>query len=73
MEGSFHPVQGLKPLPFPRPAHRDPLSYEAQVKGVHGLGPFQHDVVGHVHDVVDGPHARGEEGPLHPEGAWGHP
>ena len=36
------------------------------VEGVQRLAPFQHDVVGHVDDVVDGPHAGIGEPPLHP-------
>ena len=35
--------------------------YIAVIKGVHGLAVFQHDVVGDVHDVVDGTHAVGAQ------------
>jgi hypothetical protein len=73
VEGPLHPVQGAKPLPLPGPAHQDPLPHEAEVKGVHGLGPLQHHVVGDVHDVADGAHAGGEEGPLQGDGAWPYP
>ena len=40
----------------------------SQVKGVHGLAVFQHDVVGNVHDVVDGAHAHGAQPLPHPLG-----
>ena len=33
---------------------------------MHGLARFQHDEVGDVHDVVDGPHARAVEVFAHP-------
>ena len=41
----------------------------AVVKGVHGLAVLQHDVVGDVHNVVDGPHTVGPETGAHPLGA----
>ena len=36
------------------------------VEGVQGLPQFEHDVVGDVHDVGDGPHAGQGHAPLHP-------
>ena len=35
-----------------------PPSTQREVEGVHGLAVFQHHIVGDVHDVVDGAHAR---------------
>ena len=53
-------VQGLDEI-SPSRAVRTmivPPSTQGEVKGVHRLAILQHDVVGDVHDVVDGPHAR---------------
>jgi hypothetical protein len=38
---------------------------------VHGLAVFHHDVVGDVHDVVDGAHAAGAYALPHPLGGGG--
>ena len=43
----------------------------AVVEGVHGLAVLQHDVVGDVHDVVDGPHSHGAKPLPHPLGGGG--
>ena len=51
--------QGLAVLGFP---HHDLAGGNiAVIKGVHGLAVFQHDVVGDVHDVIDGTHAVGAQ------------
>ena len=39
------------------------------VKGMHGLAVLQHDIVGNIHNVVDGPDAVGTEPLAHPLGA----
>ena len=39
---------------------------EVVVEGVKGLARLEHDVVGHVDDVVDGAHAGADEALLHP-------
>ena len=39
-----------------------------EVKGMHGLAILQHDVVGDVHDVVDGTDAGGAQTVTHPAG-----
>ena len=41
---------------------------EGEVKGVHGLAVLHHDVVGDVHQVVDGAHAHGADALAHPLG-----
>jgi len=38
----------------------------AIVKGVQRLAPLEHDIIGNVDDVVDGPHPRQEQTTLHP-------
>ena len=38
------------------------------IEGVHGLRQLGHDVIGHVHDVVDGVQADGGEPALQPQG-----
>ena len=45
-----------------------PLHQHVVVEGVQRLAPFEHDVVGDVHDVVDRPHAGVGQPPLHPAG-----
>ena len=40
----------------------------AQVKSVHGLAVFQHDIVGDVYQIVDGTHAAGTKPLPHPAG-----
>ena len=62
-------VQGGELLAVLRPADDDLAALHiAVVKGVHGLAVFQHDVVGDVHDVVDGPHPGGPQPLPHPQG-----
>ena len=43
----------------------------AVVEGVHGLAILQHNVVGNVHDVVDGAHAHAAQPLPHPLGGGG--
>ena len=65
-------VQGLDDLALPGGADHDPAAVHAgEVKGVHGLAVLQHDVVGDVHDVVDGAHAGGAQPLSHPQGGGG--
>ena len=48
-------VQGLDGLALPGGADHDLAAlHAAEVKGVHGLAVFQHDIVGDIHNVVDG-------------------
>ena len=62
-------VQGGESLAVFCTADDDPSAlYIAVVKGVHGLAILQHDVVGDVHDVVDGTHAHGPQPLAHPQG-----
>src|SRR5439155_6756685 len=42
------------------------LYQEVVIKCMKRLAPFEHDIVGDVHNVVDGPHARISQPPLHP-------
>ena len=52
-------VQGGQLLALLRPADDDSAALHiAVVEGVHGLAVLQHDVVGDIHDVVDGAHAQ---------------
>ena len=61
--------QGLAVLGFP---HHDLAGRNiAVIKGVHGLTVFQHDVVGDVHDVIDGTHAVGAQTAAQPLGGGG--
>ena len=65
-------VQGGQLLAVLRPADNDlPALDVAVVEGVHGLAVLQHDVVGDVHDVVDGPHAHAPQPLPHPLGGGG--
>ncbi|MPM48654.1 hypothetical protein SDC9_95380 [bioreactor metagenome] len=48
-------VQSLNGLALPGGADDDfSALHTGEVEGVHGLAVFQHDVVGDIHDVVDG-------------------
>ena len=49
------------------------MLYKAQVKGVHGLAVFEHDIVGDVYNVVDGAHAHHAQALPHPAGRGLHP
>ena len=63
-------VQGGELLALLRPADHDLAALHiAVVEGMHGLAVLQHDVVGDVHDVVDGAHAHGPQPLPHP--LWG--
>ena len=65
-------VQGGELLALLSPAHDDLAALHiAVVKGVHGLAVLQHDVVGDVHDVVDGAYAHGAQPLAHPLGGGG--
>ena len=60
-------VQRGQLFALPRAAHDDGLvAHLGKVEGVHGLARLQHDEVGDVDDVVDGPHARAVEVFAHP-------
>ena len=65
-------VQGGQLLALLRPANNDlaPL-YVAVVEGVHRLAVLQHDIVGDIHDVVDGAHAHSPQPLPHPLGGGG--
>ena len=65
-------VQGGQLLALLRPADDDSAALHiAVVEGVHGLAVLQHDVVGDIHDVVDGTHAHGAQPLPHPLGGGG--
>ena len=63
-------VQEFESLSRLRPAHDDPmLAQHLVVEGVQRLTPLDHDVVGHVDDVVDRAHSGRDQRFLHP--LWG--
>ena len=45
-----------------------PIGYAGKVKGMHGLAVLYHNVVGNIHDVIDGPEANAAKLSLHPCG-----
>jgi len=50
-------------------AHDDLLAaHLAKVEGMHGVAVFQHDVVGDIHNAVDGAQARAVQIFTHPQG-----
>ena len=60
-------IQGGEGLALFRPSDNDFSSFDITiVKGMHGLAILQHDVVGDVYNVVDGPHSGGPEAIPHP-------
>jgi len=62
-------VQGLEHVSVLRAAHDDLVSLDRiEVKGVHGLAVFDHDIVGNVDQIVDGTDPAGREPSLHPPG-----
>ena len=62
LQPAHRAVQGGDGLPFPALPHHDFAGgHVPVVKGMHGLAIFQHDIVGDVHNVVDGPHAVGPQ------------
>jgi len=44
------------------------LNQQIEIEGMQRLAPLQHDVVGEIDNIVDGPHAGIGEPPLHPAG-----
>ena len=66
-------VQRFNFLAGLRVAHGNvPAVYIFIVEAVHGLAVFQHDIVGDVHQVVDGAHAAQAQALAHPAGAGLH-
>ena len=62
LQGAAHAVQGDDGLALcALPHHNFTRRHVAVIKGVHRLAVFQHDIVGDVHNVVDGPHTVGPE------------
>jgi hypothetical protein len=59
-------VEAQNPLPGPGQAHLHPAPESSQVEGMEGLAELQKDVVGHVHEIGDGPDPRRLETQLHP-------
>ena len=73
-QGMLPAIQGGDGFPRPGAADDDPRApHVPQIEGVHGLAGLQHDEVGDVHDVVDGPHPRRPQGCLHPFRGGGDP
>ena len=65
-------VQGGQFLAVLGPADNDLAALDvAIIKGVHGLAVLQHDIVGDIHDIVDGTDAHGTEPLPHPFGGGG--
>ncbi len=61
------PVEGGELLALARPAHHDlPPRERVEVEGMQRVAEREHDVVGHVDDVGDRPHARSGEARLQP-------
>ena len=57
-EGTGHPIKGHELLALPGPSHPDvPACQLGTVKGMRGGTQLQHDVVGGINQIVDGPHA----------------
>ena len=68
-QGALVSVQRGQRLAGMGAAHHDlPPAHLAQVKGVHGMAVFDHDVVGDIHDVVDGAKARAVQVLAQPQG-----
>ena len=61
------PVEGGELLALARPAHHDlPAAERVEVEGMERVAEGEHDVVGHVDDVGDRPHARSRDACLQP-------
>ena len=61
------PVEGGELLALARPAHHDlPAAERVEVEGMERVADGEHDVVGHVDDVGDRPHARSRDARLQP-------
>src|SRR5699024_5887260 len=66
---AFHIVQGSDFLPIFGGADGDLVAvYILVVKGMHGLAVFQHDIVGNINNIVDGPNAASPQTLPHPTG-----
>ena len=62
-------VQGCDRFAVPRPPDNDSLARQfVQIKRVKRLPHFQHHVIGHIHDIVDGPLPCRFQSRLHPCG-----
>ena len=71
-ETALGAVEGLDALPFAGEADMNFAALDAgKVEGVHGLAILEHDVVGDVDEVVDGPHAGVADALAHPGGRRG--
>ena len=69
LQGPLGALQGGHGLALPGFPNHDLAGGDiAVVKGVHRLAVFQHDIIGNVHDVVDGPDAVGTQTLPHPLG-----
>ena len=67
VQGPDHVIEGLQPLPRPRPPHHDLAGQLGPVEGVQRLAELQHQVVGHVHGERHRPHAAAGQPDPHPQ------
>ena len=71
-ELAFNAVEGAYDLTLGRPAdYHLPALHLVGVEGMQGLSELEKDIIGDVHDIVDGPEAYGREPVLHPLGRGG--
>jgi hypothetical protein len=67
LERTLVAVERHQPLSRPRAAHDHAPVQRVEVEGVQRVAEREHDVVRHVHDVRDRPHARREQARFEPE------